>query len=234
MIIAKKLTMNLVSDNKNLILLFFVAILSIACTPSRYVEPLPTNTFNITVAGGGALFDYQDKTIPLPLTSVIAGYGINKETSLWGGLHTTSAVYGVLHTELGGIKRIYQGDQNIPSISVSPSAHIMIDKWESNKRFYPVLDINFYWRNLFTSDLFYIGLNNWFELSQRKAHNRKQEHHWIPSLQSGYSYRPDNMQYTFEMKYIAPNYSNQDIVVDYMSPTDQGALGLYFSVGRSF
>lgn len=211
-------------------LIFFMQ----ACSPVRYVEPLKPKDFNVTIAGGGAIFDYQDNNIPLPLSSVVVGYGLQQDLSVWVGLHTTSAAYGVLHSELGFVKTLHKSANNFPSFSIAPSAHFMRDKWEKNSRAYPTLDFNFYWKNVLKNDTFYIGMNNWFELSRTKAHKQKQSNRWIPSFQSGYTYHQNKFNYTLELKYIAPTYSNDNIVVDYMSPTDSGAIGLYFSVGRTF
>jgi len=233
-LLSKRYSWHSLGTNNMKKILIVLALMSSACTPTRYVEPLPDETFNITVAAGGALFDYQGATIPLPLTSVVAGYGVNDDSSVWGALHTTSAAFGVLHTEVGGIKRVYSAKQYLPSISIAPSAHFMIDRWDKNKRFYPVIDANLYWKNVFSSDLFYLGVNNWFVLSSTKAHGQKQQNRWIPSLVTGYSFRPGQMQYSLETKYIAPNYSNENIVVDYLSPNSKGALGVFFSIGRSF
>jgi len=205
-----------------------------ACAASRLVEPLHQGEVQLNATFGGPLFDYDGYIIPMPLSSVTIAHGWRDNLSLHGSVHTTSAIFGVFHTEFGFTTTLYKSKNRDLALSMSPSAHFMLDKWEHHFKFYPSFDLNFFSHVLGPNKLLYAGMSNWFELSNERAHAEKQPNHWIPAFHSGLTYQPDLWNYNIELKYIAPLHSNKDIVIDYLSPTDRGALGVYLSIGRSF
>ncbi len=211
--------------------LLLTACLLNACTASRFVQPLPEGTLNLSAGVGGPFFDYGGTTIPMPLSAVTAGYGLRGDLTVFAGLHTTELAYGTGHMDLGAVKELMRPVHHRPGVSVTPALNFLLDRWERRFRFYPALDVNAYWPVL-QSDLFYVGTSHWFEPATIRAHNETQTSHWIPTLHSGYTAHHGKMRYNVEMKYIAPWHSNEDVVVDYLSPTQTGALGLYFTVGR--
>lgn len=198
------------------------------------VEPLPQNKTQIGIAIGGPLFDYQSNTIPMPLSSITLVRGIDDNLSVYASVHSTALFYGVLQTELGLTRNLYKNTLHDFAISLTPSAHFMFDKWEKHFKFYPSVDVNFYSKIFGENKLIYAGMSNWFELARKRAHNENQPTHWIPALHTGFTYKPDSLSYTLELKYIAPFNSSKNIVVDYVSPWDHGAIGLYAGIGWTF
>jgi len=69
---------------------FLLAFAISACAPAQFVEPIPKEHVNLTAALGGPLFDFAGTTIPMPLSSLAAGYGLTDNTTLFGGIHGTA------------------------------------------------------------------------------------------------------------------------------------------------
>lgn len=219
--------------SRSIVLLCFLLVFA-GCTSSRLVQPLHQGKAQINVAAGGPFFDYKGTTIPMPLTSVGAAYGIDQDLSLFAGLHTTSLYYGLGHGDIGVVKGLRQPEYWSPGISVAPAVSFMLDGWDWNFRAYPSVDINLYWQAFESRDFFYVGSTSWFEPATRRAHKEKQPYNWIPSIHSGYTLISGSFSYNAEVKYLAPFYSNKNIVVEYLSPVDRGAIGLYIAVGYTF
>ncbi|MFN5919831.1 MAG: hypothetical protein ACK45I_00880 [Bacteroidota bacterium] len=56
----------------------------------------------------------------------------------------------------------------------------------------------------------------------------------MPAWHFGHQWSGTKYNVQLEMKYIGFTQSNKDIVVDYISPSDKGALGLFLSINRKF
>ena len=211
----------------------FLLLLS-ACSTSRVVKPLDEGKLSFSADAGGPIFNYKGNDIPMPLSSVSMAYGLNRDHTLFTGLHTTQLVYGVGHVDIGMVRSLYRPSFNVPGFSITPAVNFMLDKWERHFKLYPSVDINAYWDVFDRRDYFYVGMSNWFELARERAHGEDQPNFWIPSLHTGYTLVTGRMNYTLEAKYLAPLHSNEDIVVDYLSPTDNGAVGVYMRVSVTF
>jgi len=231
-------------------ILLAVALGGVQCAPSRFVKPLEKGEQAINVHVGGALVKVPDvATIPLPLTSLTYGRGLTNNTTVFGSWHTTSALFGVYQFEIGGVHRLYGGGLKKIGITATPALNFAYDKFEKNAKLWPMLDVNAYWdyRKAFVpasavtvegnaaraqrkfNQFFYAGVGNWFELSSTGAHGREQPTNWLLSPQVGHSWRSEKRSFQLELKWLAPGRSNENIVVDYASPGNKGALGFYFS-----
>ncbi len=201
-----------------------------ACTPSRLVQPLEQGESAAGISFGGPLFEYHEKTIPMPLSSLYGAYGVTEQISAFAGIHTTALVYGLAQVDLGWLQEWMQPLDWRPGISFSPALYIMVDTWEGHWRGYPSLDVNAWWPT--HTGYYYIGSANWLELQQTRAHGEPQQEHWLFNLHAGYTHRRDLWDYTAEVKYLLPTESNRDIVVNYTGIQGQGAIGLYLSIVR--
>ncbi|MCW3124108.1 MAG: hypothetical protein JWQ38_3600 [Flavipsychrobacter sp.] len=215
----------------------FVVLLAIlfgSCAPARYVRPLAKGKTVATATFGGPLIKYSGMTIPVPLLGVAAAHGYKDDLTGFAGLHATSLFFGVLQIDAGVVKGLRKPDRWIPGISVSPVANLMLDKWAGKFSFFPQADVNAYWNYGKQNHYCYIGLSNWFDLHTTRAEGEPQTKHWLPVIQAGNVYVRKKMEYTLELKYIAPNYSSRDLVVPYIAPGQNGAIGLYIGVTRKF
>jgi hypothetical protein len=206
----------------------------LACNATRVVKPLSAGEKQLGAGLGGALIKFVGVPMPLPLTNVYGAYGLNDKTTVFGSLHTTAFMFGVLQTDVGITQQVLKQKKYIPGMSVSPIVNLLVDRWDKNFSMYPQLDLNAYWNYGKKQHLIYTTVNNWYELRNTKAHNEKQPTHWLPSIGIGHQWFGNKLNWQLEAKYIAPNQPNKNIVVDYIGLGDQGTFGLYIGVSRKF
>lgn len=206
----------------------------LACNATRVVKPLAAGEKQLGVGLGGALIKFVGVPMPLPLTNVYGAYGLKDKTTVFASLHTTALMFGVLQTDIGITQQLFKQKKFIPGISVSPIVNLLVDRWDKNFSMYPQLDVNAYWNYGKKQHLIYTTVNNWYELRNTKAHNENQATHWLPSIGIGHQWCGNKLNWQLEAKFIAPNQSNKNIVVDYIGMGDNGTFGLYFGVSRKF
>lgn len=208
-----------------------------SCAPSRFVKPLQKGEKAITANLGGPLIGYSNTTIPIPYTAVTYGHGVTDNTTAFGSLHLTAIPYGNFETDFGVVHQLNKYDslnKYVPGISITPVANFIYDKWQGNFKFWPQLDFNTYWDINKGKHFVYLGISNWFELANKKAHNQIQQNHWIYNPHAGISGQTGKWTNSLEVKLIAPNYSNKNVVVDYKTFGDKGAIGIYYTIMRKF
>lgn len=205
-----------------------------ACNATRVVKPIEKGKTQAGVGLGGAMIKLGSAVTPLPLTSVHVAHGMSASTTAFGSIHTTALLFGVIQTDFGITHELLKQNGFIPGISVSPIANLMMDTWKADFSFYPQADVNFYWNYSRHNRLLYLCVNNWFELRTKKAHGETQQTHWLPSAGIGHLWPLKKYTWQLEAKYLAPTESNKNIVVDYISPSSKGAVGIYIGVSRNF
>ena len=218
----------------SLCLLATILLLGSSCAPTRFVEPLPEHHYAATASLGGPLITYSDLVIPLPLTSLSAGYGMSPSLTLFGGLHTTALLFKDAQIDLGALQNVLEQKDWRPAISVSPVANMVLALRDGRFKFWPELDANLYWHYNDAGNVIYVGNSNWFELSSTRSHDEPQEHHWIPTVQLGHVFNGENWQYTTELKYIAVGTANAPNVVEYHGLSGHGSIGVYLALTRKF
>jgi hypothetical protein len=209
-----------------------VAASCISCAPTRHIIPLHEGESQISAAFGGPLITYSDMVIPVPLISVDYGYGFDTNITLFGGAHITSALFGVIQADLGMRYGLIESNAWQPGVTLGASLNPMIDVWEGNAKIWPEVMAAARWKVGDNNP--YVALSSWLELASTRAHDQKQEVHFMPSISIGDIYQSTNWDYALEARWIAPGLSNKGIIVDYHGISDNGAIGLYFSVGRRF
>ncbi|MDH4201171.1 MAG: hypothetical protein OEV66_12475 [Spirochaetia bacterium] len=172
--------------------------------------------------------------IPLPLTSVGFAYGVHENITINSGAYITEALFGVIHLDLGATFGIIKPDGFIPGISVSPTFAFMLDVWQKNFRFYPVVDANLYWNVSERKDIAYLGLSNWFEMATVRADGAPQKNFWMPSLNAGYTFSLNKWLLTAEVRYMGFHLNSKNLVPDYVGIGDNGAIGVYLSAAMLF
>lgn len=226
---------------KQIIYLTFILLFT-SCAPARFVKPLEHKQHGVTASFGGALTNVPGvAVIPIPHTSIGYGYGLRKNTTVYGSWYTTAAVFGVFQMDAGITQSIWRDTVKRMGISVSPAINFMVDVFENNARTWPQLDANYYFdykkwskeksngRMKIKTNSFYVGFTNWFELQSTRAHEISQKNRLIFSPQIGHLFERNKWNFSLEVKFLAPYASNQDIVVDYFSPFGKnGAMGTFF------
>ena len=219
--------------SRNLLFSLSIILLS-ACTGSRIVQPLNQSQWQLSASfGGPVLEDSNQNTRIVPLSAVSLAYGLRQNLTAYAGWHTGSYLNDINHVDLGYTQELLQPFAFRPGITYSLQANLFSQQGLENFRFYPQLDINAYWI-LANKDFTYVGVTNWFETNTVKAHHQRQTKFWFPALQAGYSKNLGKYSATVEAKYILPFDQEQKQFVDFLNFNDRGAIGIYFSVARTF
>lgn len=224
------------SNNNLLKLSAIIALLVIfqSCAPSRVVRPLEKGERQVSANLGGPLFDFAGTTIPLPLTAISYAQGVTDNVTVFGGIHTTAMLYGVIQTDIGACINLYHSDSSQFGLSVNPVVNMAYDKWEGNFKLWPEIDINAYWEFKPKKSFTYVGVSNWFELASERAHGETQENRWLINPHLGYTYVRNKWNYNFETKWLVPNVDTKPNVVDYKGIGGKGGVGIYFTFTRKF
>jgi len=211
------------------VLLFFQS-----CAPSRVVRPLKKGEKQLSANLGGPMLGFAGLVIPMPLSSISYAQGVSDKVTFFGGLHATAMLYGVFQTDIGASINLYHPDSSQFGLSVNPVVNMAYDKWEGNFKLWPEIDVNAYWEFNQDKSFAYVGVSNWFELSNTRAHEEIQENRWLVNPHFGYTYVRNKWNYNFETKWLVPNIATKPNVVDYKGVNGKGGIGIYFTVTRKF
>ena len=213
--------------------LFFICLL-FSCAPARFVKPLKQKEHAANLSFGGPLIKFGTATIPIPFITANYGYGIDSTFTGFAAFNITSALYGNFQMELGATKQILKQHKYVPALSVTPVLNV-IYKNKAAKKLYPQLAINAFWEYGKRKNIVYVGVDNWFELASKRQYEIKQKNHWMFMPMIGHSFAQKKWNFNIEAKIIAPNLSNEKLVVDYVTPLNtKGAFGVYVGVTRKF
>lgn len=213
-------------------LLVALLICIASCTPVTLVKPLEVKQKAVTAHLGGPMIRFSGMPIAMPLSSLGFAYGLHKKITASTNLGLTSMAFGVLQLDPGILYGIHQPTSPKQlGVSVFAKTHLMIDRWENNFRWYPEAGGQLY--KEWGKNLAYAGGSAWFETRYPKE-KRAAGNPWIPMIHLGYVRQKPKWNLSVELKWIAPNISHKDIVVDYIGPGSNGALGVYFGLTRKF
>ena len=207
-------------------ILFFI----LSCGPSKFVEPIAHKQISVGGHFGGPMLNNFGAPIPLPITAVEVGYGLDTNITIFGGLHTTAILFGNLQTDFGATFKVWEQNRFIPNVSITPGFNFIYSLGENVAKFWPTLDANAYWNYGQKRNYFYAGFNNYFELSSTMANNQPQSSHWLFSPQLGHVLKgkQGQGQFTCELKWLGPNFRNDYAFIPYATPQgNNGAIGIY-------
>lgn len=211
-----------------------VVLLFNSCAPSRIVRPLDKGQKAISANFGGPLMGFAGTTIPMPLTSIVYAQGVTDNATVFGSVHSTALLFGVLQTDIGVCYSPYYNDSLRLGVSITPALNVAVDTWEGNFKLWPQVDVNVYWDIKPKKSYIYAGIDNWFELSSTRAHGEAQQNRWLFNTQLGFTHVREKWDYNFEAKYLLPYLENEPNVVKYRGISGKGAIGLYFTLTRKF
>jgi hypothetical protein len=223
----------------------FLSILSfalLACAPTRFYRTLDEGEHAVTGHLFGPVINVPGVSpMPIPLSSIGYGYGVKDYATIYGNWHTTAAVFGVWQFDVGSSFRLWKNEANTMGVSIAPTANFMVDQFEANFRFYPQLDMNYYINypvkqkeGKFRRNDFFIGFDNWFDPYAAQAHGEPNKVRWLWNTHFGTTFTRNRWSFQLEFKLLAPYLSNEDIVLDYISPLgNRGAMGFYLGITRT-
>lgn len=226
-------------SNLRLRRLFSIAVLAAlsalaSCAPTKYVRPLEKGELAITGTLGGSVFTNFGYPLPIPNTSIGAGYGITEKWTGYASFYPTAAAFGDLQFDLGGVYGIMKPEGWRPGISVAPGLNLVTDVWEGNFKIWPQLDANAYWNYGKRRNFAYLGLSSWWELAGKRAHDEPQPQFLLPGFQVGHTFSGERWDFTTEIKMNNFIKSNQNLTIDWSSIGNHGAIGVYFGVSKRF
>jgi hypothetical protein len=205
-----------------------------SCAPTHYVRPLQQGEVAITGTLGGSVFTNFGYPMPVPNTTIGAGYGITDKLTGYASLYPTSMAFGVLQFDLGAVYGIVEPSGWRPGVSIAPGLNLAGDVWESRFKVWPQLDANAYWNYGKHRNFVYAGLSSWYELAATRAHGQDQPQFILPGFQVGHTLSGNRMDFTVELKANNLLASNQDLTVAWLGLGSNGALGIYFGLTKRF
>lgn len=212
-----------------------MAIVTMSCSTTRIVKPLAKKEVAVGFDFGGPIIDFAGAKIPIPFTSLSGAYGIDSAMTVWGGLHTTSLAFENLQVDAGIIRDIIPARGRIPGFSIAPVANMIVNLKQGDFRIYPELDLNVHWQySLKRQHYMYFSLSNWFDPWAKRAHGEPNKGFYAPNLALGHTFVTNKMRYTLELRWLAPNASNRNLVVSYNGIGGQGSMAFYFGIYRKF
>ena len=203
-----------------------------SCNVTRVVKPLEKGEQRVSANFGGAGIKYSGAPIPLTLTSINYQKGLDTNVTFTGSFHTTSAMFGVLQTDLGLGIQAYESTAEKFGVTISPMLNILYDIHENNLRLYPQLDATCWWQYGEKPHLFYGSVGTWVELQKAKAHLQIQDNELLPFVTVGHQFIGEKWDVQLELKYIGFQHDNRNVVVDFIGPSHYGSAGLFVGVGR--
>lgn len=213
----------------NIIIIGIVLTIT-SCAPSRFVEPLQKNELAVGGNLGGPLIKFGSAVIPLPVSAVEVGYGLDTNLTIHGGIHTTALVFNNFQMDFGCTYKFLNQKKYTPNLSVTPGVNFIFDLNDKNSKIWPLLDLNAYWNYGRNRSYFYSGFSNMFELSKTMANDQPQKQRWLLSPQIGHvlKNKTGKIQFTSEIKFLGLNQSNAYAFLPYASLTGKsGATGVY-------
>jgi hypothetical protein len=215
---------------KNIHVLLLIVLISSGCAQTRFVEPLEKGQLSIGGNFGGPLIEYAPAVIPIPFLDAEAGYGIDTNLTVHGGLNLTSLFFGNIHLDAGVTYKFLDQRKFRPNVSVTPGFNFVFDLYDHGAKFWPMADINAYWNYGERKNYFYSGFSNYFELSKTMANDLPQSHHWLFSPQIGHVVKGKNQkfQFTTEIKFLGINLDSKYSFIPYSGVTgNAGVTGIY-------
>jgi hypothetical protein len=214
---------------KKYFFLIFMAVL-FSCGPSRFIQPLEEGKQAISVHLGGSLIDYNDVTIPIPLTSVTYANGLTDMVTVFGSVHTTSLFFNNLQLEVGVLSQFKKQEKWIPAYSSALVLNFITEMNEGNSKLWPQLDGNVFWHFMGHKNRLHIGYSFWID---PKMLDESKFAIFNPHI--GYTRQIKNWNVGVELKFLAPTYDNSKLFIPYQSITgDRGANGIYLQVTKQF
>jgi hypothetical protein len=203
-----------------------------ACAPAGLVKPIEKGKHAVSGSFGGPAIWFAGMPIPVPLTSLNYHYGLKEKISLTAGTGLTSLAFGTGQINAGVLAGILvPSETQKMGLSAFVNTHFMLDRWQWNFRFYP--EAGFHSYREFGKHRLYAGASAWFE-TRFPAKARTSNNFWIPMMHAGWQKSGEKWQPSVELKWIAPNISSENLVVDYIGLAGRGSFGLYFGLLRKF
>ncbi|MCK5742760.1 MAG: hypothetical protein KAH48_11115 [Chlorobi bacterium] len=213
-------------------LILTVLLIFSSCAPARFVKPLDKGEVAVGVNLGGPLVNFSGMVIPIPYTSLYAGFGWKDKTTVYTGLHLTALAFSNLQLDVGASHEF--GKQSGIKPSISGGGSLVIIANDRDFRIYPTFDANAFWEYADNKWMTYAGSSVWLDFFKGEAVNQETAVFLVPEFHVGQTYRFTSVELTIEYKFMSPFVKGDMTVAEYANFTDYGASGIYFSIMKRF
>lgn len=210
--------------------LLVVALTLFSCSSSRYIEPLEKDQFAINADFGGPLIALGGLKLPIPFTSLGAGYGITDNSTVFGNLYTTSLLYRTIQIDMGIRQGIYKSSHPlIPNVSGAFIVNGMTNTRAWDFRMFPELNISPYYT--YGQWMTYGNIQTWVDFYKTSDENLSLDEILVPAFAVGQQFtnKKGTWSMILEYKRLAPTLNEDYTVVDYLTNSGRGANGIYLS-----
>ena len=213
--------------------ILFLATIFAGCSPAGLIKPLEKGRHALSAHAGGPGIHFAGMPIPVPLSGMEYHYGLKDNLSFSAGAGITSLAFGTAQLHAGVLAAILEEkEKNLtPGLSGFIRGHFLLDRWEKQFRFYPEAGFHLFTR--LGKHRWYTGGSAWFE-TRFPSSQRTSANVWIPMVHAGWQKASGRWQPSAELKWIAPNLSSENLVVDYIGISGKGTLGIYVGLLRNF
>jgi len=220
---------------KNIKLIILLSItLFWGCAAHRYIEPVGKGNTKGYVNLGGPIVAAFDTKLPIPYLSAGADYGLYGNFDVNANLHLLPLFYEFSGLDVGCTYFPVLNDSWTPTVglNVQLMSFFSFKSLVTNRfRMYPIISPSFAWK-LFDGKI-YCGSN--FTVPLTKLDYYKDMSPVIASPFLGYSWNLGAGYNLFtELKWNAVNIETYKLAVEYVHPSNHGAIGIYFTLERSF
>jgi hypothetical protein len=208
-------------------------LLLASCSSVRQLRPLRKNESSVRLSAGGPLAG-EVKWMPIPQLGIGYNRGLlDTVLDVEAGWYVTSALYGIMHLDLGVNWRPWLHQGLRPGLMLSPKAFFLTDFSPGGFRAYPDLGVTAFWE---PRDLWYLyaGVESWFELHTERTDGNKQQHHWLPAPYLGTDMGSAKWRFQVEVRMYTPNLKNTGRKITNVGIGDYGIWGVFLGVSRSF
>jgi hypothetical protein len=216
------------------IFLFCVMIIYSGCAAHTNLEPIGKGEVKMNVSLGGPFVKISGMNVPIPYATAGAVYGAVDKLNVSGNLHLTSLPYKIFGFDFGAAYFPVLNDGYIPTIGINPSLlYLMSLKPDvsSRVRAYPSLTATFAWHT--GANLVFTGFDYTYPLTTPDYDSDSPKSIISPFV----GYRIElgrKFRLITEVKWQASNVRTDQLAAEYSKISGRGAIGLLFSLERSF
>jgi hypothetical protein len=138
------------------------------CAVSRGIAPLAQGEHAVQISVGGPMMNLQGAPVPLPISSVGYGYGIDGRTHVHGAIYLTQLAFGVGGLDVGVATEMLSADGPRPRIMGDFTLYMFFGDTakggaEGGFRLFPDLNLTITWDIGKWDHHVYVGFDNFFQ-----------------------------------------------------------------------
>lgn len=200
-------------------------IVLLDCGTVSSVRPLGSGNRALVFSAGGPVAPVFDMNIPLPYSVLRYRFGLNDNTDVHIGLHTTMALFGNLGIDAGFTRHFTRSHGMRPGVSAGLALYGFYDFGEvGHTRLYPEFSVIFSYDIFRSRHVLYFGGQGMVQFA---------EPYLVPAIMAGAELSLGRrLALSLETRWYAPTESGDDRVVDFkLTPFGQGAMGFVLGFG---